>query len=323
MEPIQIVACTDTNYVMPCGVMFHSICKNNSDEEIIFYVIIDGSVTEENKNSLQKVVSGYMVRKELIFYQINGDKINSLPRLDSSNPKAYISKATYYRLFLTEILPDYIDKVLYLDVDMVVERSLRELWAINLRDKGIAGIPDYSEGGPDRYFRLHYSMAYGYFNAGVLLINLKKWRDENILQQFMEFLECHGDWIKLHDQDVLNRIFHQDKVNLPIKYNLQEGHLLKYPMYDYWRYEAELLEARKNPVIIHYTDNKPWWKKCQNPYKYEFLKYKDETEWCNTPLRVDSFKQRAIEYLKIKLKQNLVKRGILSAERLREFIDTI
>ena len=140
------------------------------------------------------------------------------------------------------------------------------------------------EGVIDKYNRLRYPPSKGYFNSGVLLINLKKWRDEQIIVKFVEFMQNHSDWIKLHDQDVMNKVFCDDKLILPITNNFQEGHLWNDIFYDYWKYEKQVLAARKDPVVIHYTDSKPWIEGCAHPFKNEFFRYLKNTEWGQCPL---------------------------------------
>lgn len=282
---MDIVTCTDINYVMPCGVMLYSICVNNNGSSISFHVIIDSSVKEEHKESLKKVISQFSNYKKTIhFYIIDGEKFNNLPRLDESNPKDYITKATYYSLFIPALLPKEIDKVLYLDCDIIVRDSLDFIWNTDIKSKSVAVVPDVAEGIIDKYNRLRYPQSKGYFNSGVVLINLKKWRDEDKLSVFILFMEQHPDRIKLHDQDVMNSFFYNDKVTLPIKYNFQEGFLWKEMFYDYWKYEKQVLDARRDPIILHFTDSKPWIEGCEHPFKEEFFKYQRKTEWAGAPL---------------------------------------
>lgn len=280
---MDIAVCTDRNYVMPCGVMLYSICQNNKDSEITFHIIIDESVNQRAQKSLENTIFPKSTKKAC-FYVINGNDYNHLPRLDETNPKDYITQAAYYRLNLSKILPDCIDKLLYLDSDIIVRHSLEDLWNTDLDNYSIGVVPDVGEGVIDKYNRLRYPPHNGYFNSGVLLINLKKWRDEQIYVKFDKFIQEKSDWIKLHDQDVLNRIFYDDKLILPIKYNFQEGFLWNDIFYDYWKYEKQVLAARKDPVIIHYTDSKPWIENCDHPMKDVFFKYRKETEWANTPI---------------------------------------
>ena len=282
---MDIVICTDKNYVMPCGVMLYSICKNNKSEDITFHIICDNSLDNKDQQSLKKtILLNPENNKKIIFYIIGNESLNDFPRLDKTTPKNYITKATYYRLYIAKILPNSIDKVLYLDCDIIVRHSLKELWNTDISNISVAVVPDVAEGLIDKYNRLHYPQNKGYFNSGVLLLNLKKWRQEDKFSAFITFMNEHPDWIKLHDQDVMNRVFYDDKISLPIKYNFQEGFLWNDIFYDYWKYEDQVLAARKDPVILHFTDSKPWVEGCEHPYRDEFFKYQKETEWAGTPL---------------------------------------
>ena len=297
---MDIVICIDKNYVMPCGVMLYSICQNNQNVDITFHIVIDESVNPSMQQSLEKILLPKSSKK-VHFYCIYDD-YSYLPRLDETNPKKYITKASYYRLFLTEILPKSLDKVLYLDSDIIVRHSLKDLWNTDLGNNFLGVVPDVGEGVIDKYNRLRYPPSKGYFNSGVLLINMRKWRDEQIIVKFLEFMQNHSDWIKLHDQDVMNKVFCDDKLILPITYNFQEGYLWNDLFYDYWKYEKQVLIARKDPVILHFTDSKPWIEGCEHPLREDFFKYQRETEWGGTPLLPNG----PLPSLKDKIK-NLVK----------------
>ena len=300
---MDIVMCTDKYYVMPCGVMLYSICQNNQDVDITFHIVIDESVNPSMQNSLGNTVFPKSSKK-VQFYTVNGNDYSHLPRLDKTNSKSYITKATYYPLYLTEILPTNIDKVLFLDCDIIVRHSLKDLWNTDLDNYSVGVVPDVGEGVIDKYNRLRYPPSKGYFNSGVLLINMRKWRDEQIIVKFVEFMQNHSDWIKLHDQDVMNKVFCDDKLILPITYNFQEGYLWNDLFYDYWKYEKQVLAARKDPVIIHYTDSKPWIEGCAHPFKNVFYKYQANTVWAHTLLirkehahRIGSTIKNSIKYI--------------------------
>jgi lipopolysaccharide biosynthesis glycosyltransferase len=201
---------------------------------------------------------------------------NQFPNIDKRIPRA-----AYYRLFLSALLPEKVDKVLYFDGDIIVRHSLTELWNTDVSGHALAAVPDMREGVIDRYNRLKYSPSWGYFNSGMLLINLKYWREHHALERFLDCIQKHHAQLVYHDQDVLNYVFHEQKIMLPIKFNFQHGHLWKEPLYDYWKYEQQVLEARKDPVIIHYTGGKPWTKyiKYHNPYSSSFYKYQNLSKW--------------------------------------------
>ena len=274
---MDVVFSSDTNYIMPAGVMMTSVSLNNKDADITFHALIDGSVKEKQKQQLETIVAGNG-RHHIKFYLMDASRFVNLPMLGEI--KLHITQATYYRLFLTEILPVEIEKVLYLDGDIVVMGSLKELWETNIDECSVGCVTDMSEAVHD-YSRLGYSSDFGYFNAGVLLINLKYWRENKVVDSFWKIMSETPERIRLHDQDVLNICFYNSKKPLALKYNLQDGFLYKK---DYWevnhqKYENCIQEAIKQPVIIHYIARKPWFVGCENPFKNEWLYYLKKTQW--------------------------------------------
>lgn len=270
MDTIEIAACTDHRFIMQIGVMMHSVCRNNQDQDLRFHVIIDESVTEEDKADLKDVATG-----DVCFYDVDSRVFNSMPLIGT------LSYATYYRLLIPQILPDDIDKVLFLDGDIIVRHSLRPLWETDINEYALAAVTDSAESTIEIYNRLEYSPNLGYFNAGVLLINLNYWRVNNIRSEIESFIKNHVEKIFCCDQDILNYVLRERKKTLPLKYNSQAGYLwtLMRAGYNYWKYEKEVLEAREDPVILHFTDTKPWIQGSNHPYKSTFIKYQNETKW--------------------------------------------
>ena len=272
METIEIVACTDHKYVMPTGVMIHSVCKNN-DQQIRFHVIVDESVTEDDKADLRDVAVGETV----VFYTVDNDLFSSMPLVHNT------TKATYYRLLIPQILPDNIQRVLFLDGDIIVRHSILPLWKTDLDGFAVAAVTDADESLIEKYNRQKYLPVYGHFNAGVMLMNLNYWRKKNIHDEIKSYIENHYDSIRYCDQDILNYVLKDSKLTLPIKYNTQTQFLfvLEKACYDYWKYEKEVLLAREDPVIVHYNipSGKPWLNDSIHPYRSTFVKYQNETKW--------------------------------------------
>lgn len=287
---MNIVVCTDHNYIMPCGVMLHSLLKNNKQNDILFIVVIDESVSETDKEILIQISkeSEYV---DLKFRLIDGHIFDNFPNLGNG---VYVSKATYYRLYLTEILPHDMDKVLYLDCDMIIRKDLINLWNTEIDNVAVAVALDGMDGLIQLYNRLQYPVAKGYFNAGMLLINLKYWRENNIMNKALSFIEHHFDRIVSHDQDVLNYILQDSKKYVSFTYNFGECFLYKPAMmqFDYFKYKDEIDNVILDPAIVHYTVSKPWKKNCKNPLRALFYSYRDETKW----------KGKALESSKITIK---------------------
>lgn len=118
------------------------------------------------------------------------------------------------------------------------------------------------------------------------------------MNDFISCLQEHSDILKCHDQDVLNALFHDKKVVLPIKYNLICGFLRNSSQYDFGRYEIELHEALKDPVIVHFTAGKPWHycRQPQHPFSSTFFKYQKQTKWNGMTIERHPFKLRVVNY---------------------------
>lgn len=285
LRTMHILCSIDKNYIMPAGVMMKSISVNNADEDIFFHVIVDDSVSWWQKRQLQNVVRNNN-RHKVLFYIFSDTMLDTFPKIGEVKAD-YLTKTAYYRLFATKILPDAVDKVIYLDGDIVVDKSLKELWDLDMADYAIATVTDMSEKLHD-YSRLGYDSNYGYFNSGVLVINLKYWREQNVIDDFMDIIINHSERIKLHDQDILNIVFCKKKICLPLEYNLQNGFMYRPELMemDYDKYKAAIDYAIKNYVVIHYACSlKPWYVDCDNPLHAVWLKYLKMTRWRNRRLK--------------------------------------
>ena len=309
---MEIVCSTDNNYVMPTGVMMCSLCENNRGEQVRFHVL-SADITDANKAALEGIVKGY--GKEIEFHHIDNADMADFP-IGREGQSAHISsQATYYRLFLADILPESITRVIYLDGDLIVRGSLKELWETPMDGYAIAGAPDTGNNGVEHYNRLLYPQHLGYFNAGVLVINLEYWRTNNSKKDFLKIAREHPERLRCHDQDILNYVFRTCKKRLDAKYNFQNDYLFEH-RYVNLTYDiiSEIDAALTNPVIIHYvTGPKPWQCDCIHPYRAEFLKYRDKTPWRGMKMaHGDSLKTR----MKHRLIKILIDTGFFKRENL-------
>ena len=140
-QTIHIAACPDKDYVMPTGVMMYSACVNNPDVDIDFHIIIDESVTKDDQHDLMDSICMFEGKKVLFHHFKNRSDINFPIIFDTHLPRA-----AYYRLFLSSLLSSVIDKVLYLDGDIIVRHSLLPLWQTDLTGYAVGATIDASEG---------------------------------------------------------------------------------------------------------------------------------------------------------------------------------
>lgn len=286
-EIINIVFCTDTNYIMPSGVFMKSVSVNNGKNNINFHCIVDESVTEEDERSLVEVLADNNLHK-ISFYRVVGSDFENMPNLDVSEEYAkknkvtatHTTKACYYRLSMAELLPKNLNRVLYFDCDIIVTQNLMPMWQTDLEGNAVAAVVDEGELVMS-YDQLEYSPEFGYFNSGAMVIDLDYWRKREIFPKFLEIIRCHAGRMRQHDQEILNIAFHDSVKRLPIKYNLQENFLRRTDLIPdfYTKYGEEIEKGLKDYAVIHYTADKPWYSENNQPLKEEFYKYLRLTKW--------------------------------------------
>lgn len=268
---INICFASDNNYVQHLGATIASILKNaNLDDELYFYVL-DGGISEENQKNLNSLNS--IKDFNMKFIQVNNKDFASCPLTDN-----YICIATYYRFMIARFITD-IDKLIYLDCDMIVKSSLRELYETNISDYWLAGVEDIGYYSHRRL--LNRETESFYINAGMLLINLKKWREDNIGDRLFKFASETTENLVHNDQDVINMVLDSKIKPLDFKWNAQDQCFYK----NTWRTHPkgiEIEQAALNPAIIHYTGpQKPWQNTLIVNQANEYLKYIRLTPWGN------------------------------------------
>lgn len=275
------------NYLMPYGVMLQSLIENNQGTPIHVYAIIGNNVTAQDKEQLTSIVCQNKENKIEYFNFITKD-ISDFP----IQTWTHFRESCYYRLFAPSVLPKDVEKILYLDGDMVVCHDLKELWKTDISKYAVAGVMNQTE-DVMCYNRLHYPLRKRYINNGVLLINLDFWRKNHLEDRFVDVILNHPEMIVMADQDVLNHVVQDSKIMLPLKYNVQEKfyYKLDHMTFDYWERKEEIEEAIHTPWIIHYAGNiKPWMANCIHPLKGVFFEYRKNTIWRNDALQVNEVK---------------------------------
>ena len=284
---MNIVYASDNDFAEMLGISMMSLLENNIECSDLDIYILDGGISEENKASLVSVAEKYGRR---IFFSDVRNMLND----DMKQQRGSLS--TFSRLYLSRLMPQDIEKVLYLDCDLLVLKNIEALY-----DSDISGC--YCAGIIDCVSRSHLK-AIGldgesnYFNAGVLLINLKMWRAENVVEKFEEFsLKCNND-VLYADQGIINNVLSERSLKLSPEYNCYTA------IYDFTykdlmtfrkpvRYysEKEIETAKNDPAIVHFTTSflslRPWVEGCDHPYAGEWLRYKAMSPWADVLLGKD------------------------------------
>ena len=269
---IHIAFNIDSNYVRHCAVTIVSIFENNREEGVTAHIIAR-DLTDSDKKILTDIAERY--NNKVCFYEPD---MKLLEGFSIRKFSKRISMATYYRCILSEIIPADIDRLIYLDCDIVVLGDLRPFWNTSLEGIGVAAVEDIGYAEPQRYEILKYPMKYSYFNAGVLLINLKYWREHDVAHACVDYFHKYPERILFNDQDLLNSILYKDKAHIDLKWNVQDG-FYRNPGEMTQEWKDKYLEVLKHPVILHYTNRKPWDYDSQHPLRNEYFKYLDLTPW--------------------------------------------
>lgn len=185
------------------------------------------------------------------------------------------TSATYYRVMAGDLFEE--SKIIYLDSDIIVEGSLMELWDIDLEDCPLAAVTDPLI---TDFHRLDLSPAQGYFNSGIMLLNLDRWRAIGLGEQVLSYIKNFPDRIQYADQCGLNAILKGNWKRLGPKWNVQSSFLEKESCEDCKKAfsENELMEAQNDPKVIHYTGTiKPWNLGSRHPKKHLFWNYLVQT----------------------------------------------
>ncbi len=274
---MNIICATDNNYVQHCVVMLKSLLINNSNVELDIYVLSE-NLSQENIDILKRTSNSKLHKINFLFIRL--EDLKDCPIREGD----HVSIATYYRL-LAPLLINKIDKALYLDCDIIVCGSISDLYNIDINNYAIAAATDEDYSSLSKFERLSYNPQLGYFNAGVLLINMKYWRENNISEKCIDYIKENPEKCLFHDQDAMNKILCKCKKEIDIKYNFQTGFILAN---EFRKINCKNLSDKINDVasknsyvVIHYTGyNKPW-KASRHPYRHLYKYYRNFTIYKN------------------------------------------
>lgn len=275
--------------------------SNREADEITVYLIED-HITEDSKKKFQEIAQAY--QRKII--TIPMPDLEKLAGVKIVIPK-YNRMATYGRLFIASCLPKNIDKVIYADCDTIFVDSIKELWETDIANYRIGLTNDGQSGGHREILGI--SKDGIYYNSGIMLVNLKRWREEGLEKTFVDYIRGQGGYVPIPDQGALNAVCDGSILCLPLRFNafsilygLDYDTVMKIrcPQFFYSKEETE--NALAHPAIVHFTTNifmpiRPWVKGCTHPYAEKYLEYRNKTPWRDDPLWEDQTpKMRKLYY---------------------------
>jgi lipopolysaccharide biosynthesis glycosyltransferase len=277
-------ACND-NYAHYCAETIVSLLLNSDKDTFYDFYVIQDNLKKEYRERILKLK------------QLKDCNISFIDIVLGENENEVMKNPTCYRLKLSSLLPN-LDKIIYADCDVTFFSGLEELWHEDVKDYYIAACPEIGKNRMTKYFKNFYDIdieEYGakendvYYNAGMLLINSKKIRDDGAEKKIVDFLEKYPK-VPFLDQDAINLVFHNKIKTLAIKWNT----LLSYNIIQKRKVDERFLqswkEAVKKPAMVHFVSNKKPDKLYfslfrqfhyakTNEYKKRFWYYLSFTDW--------------------------------------------
>lgn len=247
---INIATALDDNYIRYTYVMLVSLLENQNPDDEIYAYILHAGIKQENIVALKELEEKYHSCK-MIFMLIDENTFGRKLLTKEGWPMA-----TYYRLLLPDIIDEDIDRLLYLDGDIVVNSSLREVYFSDFEGNILCACEDCTGQdtlvSADKIAKIVYESGRKYFNAGFLLWDFARWKKEYSLNVYMLKLGEIEDYLYALDQDILNYT-HVDETKIldNKKYNL-------FAKVAFSEWEMKCEEIEKSATVIHYATQKPW-----------------------------------------------------------------
>ncbi len=290
---MNVVYASNDKYARHLAVSMYSLFERNQVMERIRVFVLAVDLSEESRQRLWTIAERF--DRELVLIPM-GDLKERFPyKVDTGG----FDISAMGRLFVGTMLPKEVDRVLYLDCDTVVLASLKKLWETNLGGRLLGAVME-----PTIYTKVKESIGLGreepYFNSGVLLIDVRRWREEEAERRLVEFYGKLGGKTFACDQDTLNGALRGQIKSISPRYNF-------FTNYRYFHYgdlvgqspsyravpKDLFVRAKRHPAILHYAgDERPWKAGNLGHYRKAYEQYLALTPWRGTPREGGGFSQR-------------------------------
>jgi lipopolysaccharide biosynthesis glycosyltransferase len=265
---IQTLLCINAAYAQHAAVCIVSLLENNPQSHFEL-VVVSSQPLGAGEEKLKRTIARYDNASLEIKYFGASSGMN-LPV-----GSRHYTIDNYTRIWVADFFPPEVERVLYLDGDMVVVGNIDELWNVDLGQAVVAAatIP-----GSTRCAAYGIPERFGYFNSGVLVIDLTRWRRQQIFDVLRDYIANNADKLVDADQDALNACLFDKRRPVPFVWNVIVPFYFNY--HPLGISKAELRQVRRDARIIHFNGpSKPWSYQCNHPRKAEYWKYIKRTEW--------------------------------------------
>lgn len=286
------------------GVSMASLFENNKEAQEINVYIIENGIAEENRKKLMSLGDDY--GRNIAFIPM--PDINAQKRLGLKKVKNKWMFDSFCRLYLADLLPDTVHRVLYLDCDILIVAPLFDLWHVDLKGCSAGAVADAL---PRQYYSLLSIVDQAHYcNSGVILFDLDRLRAHSYDDEIRRYIQEHDGYVFFMEQTVFNAVWKNDICLLPARYNLMsimtslsydQILMLRKPVAFHMR--EEISAALEAPCIFHMTSaffevNRPWIQNTTSSLKNVFLQYQRLTPWKDIGLSSDtrSLRKKLADY---------------------------
>ena len=254
---IHLLSTINADYLIPFRITVHSLVANMDTTTPIKWHIYESGIMQASKQAIESQASGKPL--EFVWHDAPVERTAMLPTRGRLVPHVYA------RLLAIDLLPADIERIIYLDGDLLIRSAINTLWELKLDGAILGAVQDLaiplvsSPMGLQQYADLGFEADHPYFNAGVFVVDTAAWKTHEIGSRALAYLEQYQASINLMDQDALNAVIRNRWKPLDYRWNVIAG-LAGRSHYDPVGVDRVQLEGAINdPAIIHFAGYlKPW-----------------------------------------------------------------
>ena len=277
-ESIVVACVADDAYAMPLAVTLASASIHLDEDRMLEIYVVDAGIETDNKQRIVRSLDPALVSVTWVPHA--GARLAGLPVWGR------MSIHTYERILAADLLPAIHKKVIWLDSDLVVRADLTKLWELKMSGWTLLAAQDMlapivsSPLGLKEYSALGFQGHEKYFNAGVMVIDLDRWRKDRIAEKVIGYLRQHRGNVLLWDQDGLNAVLRGQWRELDLRWN-HNAAVCGRPFFDAGHLDpAAYRNALEDPWIVHFNGVlKPWLYRIHSPAHALYFEYLDKTAW--------------------------------------------
>ncbi|MEO0996750.1 MAG: glycosyltransferase [Pseudomonadota bacterium] len=276
-DTIEIAAAADERYAMPMAAMLASVQRGLEPAARVRAHLLSVGLSPRAKRRIEASVDERRMR--IVWVDVAASALARRKLLIRSTD--HVSVASYARLLLPDLLDRALGRVVYLDADVVCLDSVRTLWEADFAGRPLLAVPEVAPaaatagapGGIRAWRELGLAPDLTLLNAGVLVFDLRQWRERQLARQAFHYLARAHNYVRWHDQEAINVVLRGQWQPLPARWNVSTFCLGRAPA-------AEVIAALGRPSIIHYTSaRKPWQAGYDLAFRDAFFDALDATPW--------------------------------------------